>query len=181
MPGLRISRRSVLGSVGVVSLTSALTPQALAQTHHGEAVSGDSQLPVTESVFVARLDVGASQRAMVAGQRWAAIHGGEVAGPLLKGRIQQGRITWQVNAASQCVEITASFAVLCADGALIQVQDRSVHPLGASPATIAGLSTTPSLLDAAGEEMSAAGLLVGRLDAREFASGRVMLQVFRVV
>jgi hypothetical protein len=174
----RFSRRSVLGSVGAASVVPTITG--------GSAVASATALPFDNGVqvapaFVATLNVGRQIRNDASPRHFSApILGGEVTGVLLSGLIQPGRIEWTIDAASNTVELIASYAVLRADGALIQVKDRCVHAVAAAPAASAGIRTAPELLaDSAHVELPPS-VLVGMLDASGFADGRVSLRAFRI-
>ncbi len=99
---------------------------------------------------------------------------------MLAGAVQSGRVEWTVDAASQLVHITAHYAVLCLDGQLVEVRDRSVHPQAIKPASISRLNTAPEIISG-GEQQDPAPLLVGLLDASGFSAGQVTLRAFRVV
>ncbi len=147
------------------------------------AAPGHDPLAVrTELAFEGEIHTGPQLRASAAaGQFSAAILGGEISGPLLTGKVQSGRIDWSIDAASQTMQVTASYAVLRPDGVLVQVKDRSVHPQGIAPAASNRLQTAPEISPEGAHQDQPACLLVGLLDASDFAAGQVRLRAFRVV
>lgn len=174
----RFSRRSVLGSVGAASVVPTIPG--------GSAVASATALPIDNGVqiapaFVATLNVGRQIRNDASPRHFSApVLGGEVTGPLLTGSVQPGRIEWIIDEASNTVELIASYAVLRADGALIQVRDRSMHAVAAAPAASADIRTAPELhADSAHVELQPS-VLVGMLDASGFTEGRVSLRAFRI-
>jgi hypothetical protein len=173
MSGMRLSRRSLLGSVGAASITPALPAVAR------DGTASLPGLPQTEPAFEGTLLTGPQKR-MAAGQYSAAIVGGVFTGPLLAGTVHSGRIDWRIDAASEAMHVTASYAVLRQDGVLVQVKDRSVHPQAIRPAMSTRLRTAPEIISDGGEQ-EPAPLLVGLLDASGFSSGQVSLRAFRVV
>jgi hypothetical protein len=171
MASARITRRAMLGSAGAASLSPVLPASA-----------PDSQAPHTRLAFAADVSVGAAE--IVAGQpgrRWSAVLGGNIHGPLLSGAVQGGRIDWHVDALSQSVEISARFGVLGRDGRLLEIRDRAVFPGSSLPASMTRIVTAPLLLEAAETVPAAPALLVGRLDASQFARGVVHLDAFEVL
>jgi hypothetical protein len=93
--------------------------------------------------------------------------------------VQAGRIEWSVPAAGAPVEVTTQLLVACADGSLVEVQDRGVLPADADPASHAAIPTRPELTGGR-EEPDVPVLLVGRLDASELGKGILKLQAFEV-
>jgi hypothetical protein len=169
----------VLASVGAASVSPVLLG-ATRTSHHADA----GQLPEvrTELAFEGRILTGPQQRSTDSPFRYAAaILGGEIAGPLLAGKVQSGRIEWSVDAASHIMQVTARYAVLRQDGGLVQVTDRSVHPQAIAPAAISRLQTAPEISAEGEHHGQGAYLLVGLLDASQFAAGQVTLRAFRVV
>jgi hypothetical protein len=172
MEQTRFSRRTVLGSVGAASIAPTLP---------GDDDECARVAVHTEPAFTGTILVGPQLRGTSPTHFSAAILGGEVSGPLLQGQVLPGRIEWTIDAGSQTMQLSASYAVRCADGLLVQVRDRSVHGGAAAPAAGKGLRTAPEL-HTDGEHGGLAGsLLVGVLDASGFSAGQVMLRVFRVV
>jgi hypothetical protein len=172
MEQTRFSRRTVLGSVGAVSVAPALP---------GDGDESARLSVHTEPAFAGTIFVGPQQRGTSQAHFSAAILGGEVSGPLLQGQVLPGRIEWTIDAGSQTMQLSASYAVRCADGSLVQVRDRSVQGAAAAPAAGKSLRTVPEL-HADGELGGLSGsVLVGVLDASGFSAGQVMLRVFRVV
>lgn len=179
---MRITRRSVLGSVGAVSLSPALTAHALTGPVDAALQPDDSPPVRSVPAFDAHLVVGPARRSAAdPASGWAPVTGGEVTGSVLRGVVLPGRVEWHVDHASQCVEIRARFSVLRADGVRVEVRDRAVYPSAVAPGAVVGLCTAPELLDAATEQPVSPMLLVGRLDASGFDAGRVSLRAFRVV
>jgi hypothetical protein len=175
MASARISRRSVLGSVGAASLTPGLLSPETAQA----SLRADQIIdaPGVRPAFAAELALGAIIAQQGApSQLWAAIQGGSVTGRLLCGAVQQGRIQWRSDPAAGLLEVTTSFTVLRDDGTLVEVQDRGVAPAsGETPAAVA-ICTAPVLLQ--GGLPAPAALLVGRLDPANVATGVLRLHVF---
>ena len=172
----------MLGSVGAVSMSPTLLATGSAGAA-AAAASGQTPSAVqTELAFVGVFRMGPQQRgADASAARSAAILGGEVTGPLLQGEIQPGRIEWQLDAAGESVQISAHYAVRRPDGALVQVSDRSVHPVATRPAAATGLRTAPQIsMDDVPAGQSPC-LLVGVLDASGFSAGQVTLRAFRLV
>lgn len=175
MPGIQLSRRSLLGSVGAASIAPAL-PAAV-----GDPALQSPDLPQARPAFEGRLLTGPQQRISQSPARYsAAILGGDLTGPLLAGAVQSGRIEWTVDPESQAMHISAHYSVLRLDGQLVEVRDRSVHPQAIRPASITRLNTAPEIISSGGQQETAS-LLVGMLDASGFSSGQVTLRVFRVV
>lgn len=104
---MRVTRRWLLGSVGVVSVLPALA-------HAGGA------LPAASSPFEMVLRLGVAQPGP-GNHRWARISAGLVAGDL-QGHVQSGRIDWHVDPASGAAEAMATCSVRCADGRLVQLR-----------------------------------------------------------
>lgn len=171
MASARITRREMLGSAGAASLSPVLP-----------AAAHDSLAPHTRLAFAAHISVGAAETVTgQPGRRWSAVLGGNIHGPLLSGAVQGGRIDWHVDALSRSVEITARFGVLGRDGRLLEIRDRAVFPGSSLPASMAGIATTPLLQEQADTVPAAPALLVGRLDASQFAQGIVHLDAFEVL
>lgn len=171
----------MLASVGAVSVSPALFGGAGADT---SLVANRREHPDvrTELAFEGQIRTGPQQRSSAAPAQFsAAILGGEISGPLLAGKVQSGRIEWSIDAASQTMQVTARYAVLRHDGVLVQVNDRSVHPQGIAPAASARLQTAPEISTEGEHQDQPACLLVGLLDASDFAAGQVKLRAFRVV
>ncbi len=180
MRDVRVTRRSVLGSVGAVSVSSSLTAQAVG-ADAGAFLSATAP-PRTAPAFDAVLKVGRAQRSAAGATLASApILGGEIAGPLLSGEVLPGLVEWRIDAPSQSMEVCARFSVRREDGVMVEVRDRAVIPAATAPAAAAGLCTAPELLDAASEMPASPELLVGRLDATRFGSGVVVLRAFRIV
>lgn len=169
----------MLGSVGV----AVVVPSTFA----GNAVASATTLPFDNGVqvelaFIANLLVGRQLRNGAAPVRFSApVLGGEVTGTLLSGQVQPGLVEWTIDERSNTVELVASYAVLRADGVLVQVRDRSMHPAAVAPAANAGIRTAPALQADSGHIDLPPSVLVGVLDASAFADGKVSLRAFRVV
>lgn len=176
-----LTRRSLLASAGAASVSPVLFGSAPGDVGAAPAAGGDPEVH-TEPAYEGHVRTGAQQRSgMAPGHYWAPILGGELTGALLAGAVQSGRIDWSIDAASQTMQIAAQYAVLRADGVLVQIKDRSVHPQAIRPIATARLQTAPELVceGATGQEFAC--LLVGLLDVSQFASGQVKLRAFRVV
>lgn len=172
-----ITRRSLLGTAGAASLTPVLLKDADACTGQQLAPA----VPNAARAFTARLGVGTASRVGAQpGLHHASIRGGEITGPLLNGKVQGGRVQWHVDAARGQVEITARFAVLRADGMLLEVRDSARYPATSLPAVTGPIASAPVLMETAGELPATPALLVGRLDASQFANGVVLLHAFEV-
>jgi hypothetical protein len=172
---MRLSRRSLLGSVGAASISPALP--ALAR----DSAAPAAEFPATTPAFEGRLLLGPQKRLTQFPARYAAaVLGGEFSGTVLAGVVQTGRVEWTVDADSQSMQISAQYAVLRQDGELVEVRDRSVHPRAVKPASIARLQTAPEIGSAGGLQEPPL-LLVGLLDASGFSKGQVTLRAFRVV
>jgi hypothetical protein len=172
-----ITRRSLLGTAGAASLAPVLPKDANACTGQQLAPA----MPHATPAFTVRVEVGAANRVGTQpGLHHAFIHGGDVTGPLLNGKVQGGRVQWHVDAANGQVEITARFAVLRADGMLLEVRDCARYPASSLPAASGPIATAPVLMETAGELPATPALLVGRLDASQFANGVVLLHAFEV-
>jgi hypothetical protein len=161
----RITRRAALGSIGAAGMFPAFAP----------AISGSGPRRNQPALEVA-LRIGQPQSG-VAGRRHALIHGGTVAGTLMQGSVQSGRLEWLVDPASGAVEAAASMLVLRADGVLVELRDRTVHAAAPVQAGLPGVCTAPRLFDAHGASLPHA-LLAGRLDASGLARGVVTLRAF---
>jgi hypothetical protein len=180
MPRMRITRRAVLGSVGV-SLSSSLTAPAAASLALASRAGDPQLLPQARRAFAARLEVGSTEQLRGArAQRWANIHGGAIDGPHLTGVVQGGRIDWSTDAAGESVEITARIIVRSHDGRMVEIRDRAVYPAAGAGSPGAALCTAPELVEPAGEPPVSPALLVGRLDVSDLHQGVVRLLAFEV-
>lgn len=161
----RITRRSVLGSIGAAGMFPVLA-QAIAP----------GAPRVERPLLQAGLRIGEPQ-AGEAGWRHATILGGSMIGGLLQGEVQSGRIEWLVDPASGAVEVAASMQVLRSDGARIELRDRSSAAGADHQHGMPGVPTAPRLFDAAGVPLPQP-MLAGRLDASLLAQGAVTLRAF---
>jgi hypothetical protein len=172
-----ITRRSLLGSAGAASLTPVLLNDT--DTCTGQPLQPAA--PKAAPAFTARIAVGAGSRiSFQPGLRHASILGGEITGPLLNGTVQGGNVQWHIDAANGQVEIAARLVVLRSDGVLLELRDIARYPADSLPSATASIATTPVLMETAGELPATPALLVGRLDASQFANGVVLLHAFEV-
>lgn len=161
-----VTRRAVLGSVGAAAMFPPLAQATLAS------------LPAsTRPVLEAWLQTGAPQSGQY-GRRHARVHGGAVTGSLMRGTVQSGRLDWLVDPASGAVEVTARVQVLSADGALIELRDRTAPAVAAGFAAQPGWPTAPELFEAASGKSVTDQPLAGRLDTAAIARGLVRLRAF---
>lgn len=161
----RITRRSALGSISAAGMFPAFASAITA---------GASRR--TEPALQVTLRIGQPQSGSAA-WRHALIHGGTVAGALMRGSVQSGRIEWLVDPASGAVEAVANVLVLREDGVLVELRDRTVHAGRDAPADVPGLSTAPQLFDESGQSLQLPAL-VGRLDASALPLGLLTLRAF---
>jgi hypothetical protein len=175
MASVRISRRSVLGSVGAASLAPGLLSPTPSQARlRAEEVEG---VPGIEPAFAADLALGPiTPQQGAPSQLWAVIQGGTVTGRLLRGAIQHGRIEWRRDPVAGLVEVTTRFTVLREDGRLVEVQDRGVGPASGEASANVAVCTAPVLMEAG--HPAPAALLVGRLDPTNVATGVLSLHAF---
>lgn len=179
MASTRVTRRTVLGSVGAASLAPALTATDAAARVRAEAAwPAESAAPHPHLAFAAQLQLAMHAGTSQTGAHWAAITGGEAAGPRLSGRVQGGRIDWRCDA-SGATQVMLCIAVQGADGSIVEVRDRGIC---AGPGLHAGaaISTAPQLFGAAGELPDAPAVLVGRLDTTQLDQGVLRLLAFEV-
>lgn len=109
MRDTRISRRSLLGAVGAVSLMPELVGAHAVSPSSGNAADFEMLLRLEPA------EAGAGNH------RWARIADGLVSGGALPGRIRAGRIDWLVDPASGAVEATATCRVECTDGTVAEM------------------------------------------------------------
>lgn len=173
MTGTRVSRRSMLGSVGAASLAPTLL-QASVPDRADQALS-----PRTSPAFVAHVQVGALTR-LQDGSCWAPVTGGSVGGRRLTGRVQGGRIDWPVPSPGVPGEVTARLQVTCDDGRRVELHDRGLQPAGAHASGHVLINTTPQVVEEAGEWVARPALLVGRLDLAQLGKGILKWRVFEV-
>ena len=159
-----MTRRTLLGSISAAGLFPSFATATTAAASH-------AAVPALEI----GLRIGQPQSGL-AGWRHAAIHGGSVAGALMQGRVQSGRLEWLVDPASGAVAVVARVQMRRDDGVLVELCDRTTHA-GADGSDFPGLTTAPQLLDAAGASLPHP-VLAGRLDASGFARGVVTLRAF---
>lgn len=174
----RITRRSVLGSVGAATLSPALV--APVDSHAGLVADAfpDGAQPAGRPAFVVQLRIGSRQCTDGSGGgHWAPILGGEITGPQLRGQVQAGRVDWQVHPAGDSVELTTRASVLTHDGRLLELRDRGICPVSGSHE----VCTSPQLLELSPDGLAAPQpLLVGRLDTNNQAAGALRLLAFEV-
>ena len=98
MKGTRVSRRSMLGSVGAASLSPALLQASISEST-ARFVQQSALQPLAQPFFVVRIEVG--QATLTEGDsRSAPVTGGVLQGSRLAGRIQGGLIAWRASAGS---------------------------------------------------------------------------------
>lgn len=108
----RLTRRSLLGAVGAASLSSTSLAAAAASL---PAASHDGvQLQLVVELHPAQAGAG--------NHRWARIARGLVGGSELRGRIEAGRVDWQVDPASGAAEAVAHCRVRSADGSVVELR-----------------------------------------------------------
>lgn len=110
MSEVQFSRRSLLGAVGAVSLTSS-SLAAAASLPEGAATGGSLELV---------LRLGPAQPG-TGNHRWAPIASGLAQGEGMLGWVRSGRVDWQVDPASGAAEAVATCSVERADGKLVQL------------------------------------------------------------
>lgn len=175
MAGTRISRRSMLGTVGAASLAPALL-QASASASGTDPRPDPASLPHASPLFVARLQVGAC--ATDGAISHAPITGGELHGHALQGVVQGGRIEWQRQASGLAVAVR--FAVRRADGTLAEISERGLQ---ADCCDIAGAGSISTVAEAPGPDSDSPAtpaLRVGRLDVTRLSQGVARLLAFEV-
>lgn len=160
-----MNRREMLGSVGGFCLLPVFA---------GARAEVTPRQP--QPAFDVLLRLGAAQGG-AGNHRWARVLGGEISGSLLRGRVRGGRMDWHVDPASGAVAVATSMTIRRADGARVELRDRTAHAADELP-ELPGLRTAPELFDAAGRPLLAPLSLAGRLDARDFARGTVSLRVY---
>jgi hypothetical protein len=159
-----MTRRTLIGSIGAAGL---FPPFASASTGHAPqfpSAALDIELHVCEPLSGA------------GSWRHAVIRGGTVAGGLMRGVVQSGRLEWLVDPASGAVEIAARVHLLRDDGTPVELRDRTVHRTNLLMG-LPGVSTAPQLLDAAGR-LFPHHPLAGRLDPTDLGRGVVRLRAF---
>lgn len=170
MTGTRVSRRSVLGSVGAASLSPALLQASISES---------ALHPLALPAFQARIEVG-QPTGTDGNSHWAPVTGGVIRGQRLAGRVQGGRIDWRTGAGGGPVEVTACFQVLCEDGRLVEVQDRGLQAAEMDAPAGTVMTTTPELSGDVGEWCARPALLVGRMDTSQLGKGVLKLHAFEV-
>ena len=160
-----ITRRTVLGSVGAVTLF----PQWAGAVHSPEP-------HVPQPVLQISLGIGAP-RSGRHGWRRAQVRTGLATGSLLQGLVRQGQIAWLVDPASGAVQVAADMVLVRRNGALVRLRDRSAHAC-AVPFGYPGVPTAPELFDAAGRALESPGPLAGLLDASGLGRGLIQLRAF---
>jgi hypothetical protein len=160
-----MTRRTLLGSVAAATLLPRLAAGVTSP-------SPDTATPAMQvSMRLGEPLVG------MHGWRRAVVLAGLVQGSLMQGKVQSGQLQWLVDPASGAVEIAIDMLLVRADGAMIQLRDRSAPAVAAPSAAWPGLPTAPALFDAAGMQLSPVGL-AGRLDASALGRGLVWLRAF---
>lgn len=171
MAGTRVSRRSMLGTVGAAALAPALV-----QASPGRPLNG-APLPHASPLFAAQLEVAALVRE-VAGAH-VAITGGTLRGRALAGVVVQGgHIQWQPQVRGMAV--TVRFGVRLADGSLVEVCERGLLADCNDITDAAVISTVPEPPGPDSEAPASPALRVGRLDATRLQQGMVRLVAFEV-
>jgi hypothetical protein len=160
-----MNRRELLGAVGAVSLLPA--SEVFAATPPARVA------PALE----AALRIGPAQSG-AGNHRWAQVVDGTVAGSVLQGVVQSGRLDWHVDPASGAVSATTRVQVLRSDGVLVELRDRTTHAGTDRLAALPGWSTAPELFEAASGRPVTAGPLTGRLDTADLGRGVVRLRAF---
>src|SRR5688572_11898785 len=141
MARARISRRSLLGSVGAASLAPGLLTPMPSEARLAQHPAGE---PGVQPAFAAELVLGVlAPEGEVPQQLRAVIHGGSVTGRLLRGTVQHGTVGWRSDPVAGLTEVTARFTVLREDGRLVEVQDRGVCPGNAEASTTLAICTAP--------------------------------------
>lgn len=171
MAGTRISRRSMLGTVGAATLAPVLVNAG------ARAVPATAGSPEVQPAFSGNLTVGTIERDGAV-LRAASIAGGTLHGSRLAGAVHGGRIEW-LPRADGSHEVQLRFHVQCADGHQTEVFQRTVLAPGADPQGCWPVNAvTESLADDGAP--AAAALLVGRLDATRLQQGLLTLLAFEV-
>src|SRR5688500_7470756 len=117
MARARISRRSLLGSVGAASLAPGLLSPTPSEARLAQDSAGAPQL---QPAFAAELALGVpALDGAVPQQMRAEIQGGSVTGRLLRGTVQHGTVGWRSDPVAALTEVTARFTVLREDGRLV--------------------------------------------------------------
>lgn len=171
MAGPRVSRRSVLGTVGAASLAPVLPRPASARLGEGTAGVPPAAVPA----FHAELTLSGTASLQSAGM--ALIAGGRVAGRLLAGEVEAGQLQWHRHPAG--LEVALAVAVRCADGRRVELVGRGVladADLRRRPV----LNTNAELLALDGGLPACPTLLVGRLDLGRLGEGATSLLTYEV-
>lgn len=170
MAGTRISRRSMLGTVGAASLAPVVNAGARAEV----ATAGS---PEVQPAFAGNLTVGAIERDGTV-LRAASITGGTLHGSCLAGAVHGGRIEW-LPRTDGSHEVQLRFHVQGADGHQTEVVQRTVL---APDADLQGCWPVNAVTEPLGDDGVPAGaaLLVGRLDATRLQQGLLTLLTFEV-
>lgn len=176
MTGARVSRRSLLGSVGAVSLSPALEA-SIGDLSSFKATAPDSLSTVP--AFVARLEIGALN-IIDSQSRWAQITGGRVHGRRLDGTAQGGRVEWRSRDGGTMLEVSTQVLVKCTDGRLAEIHDRGLVAADETGCATAIISTIPELQGTREDGPGTPLMLVGRLDASRISDGILDLHAFEV-
>jgi hypothetical protein len=107
------------------------------------------------------------------------VRAGTAKGPHLSGDVLSGHVRWQTDAARSVVDVNVEMLVRCEDGRVVEVLDRSVHPVAARPDDLSRLASATELV-VAGEQDGLPVLFVGRMDASLLAAGSLTLSAFRI-
>lgn len=174
MAGTRISRRSMLGTVGAASLVPVLLK---ASDGPPAGSAPPDALPHAAPAYLARFRV--SPIAPHAAQpRAVAIIGGTVEGTRLSGVVESGSVEWQQYCDGMAV--TAHYSVRRADGSVVEVRERGMQSACTGIHGASGMSLVSELSGPDVETCALPALRVGRLDTTRLHQGEIRLLAFEV-
>jgi hypothetical protein len=170
MPRSRLSRRSVLASLGVTPVVSALA---------GASPSAGDAVPQTESVLSAVLNVSLVTPADAT--VGSAIILGGVAQGELAGAVQPGSLEWTRDPVRGVLQLAMRFELQARPGLRIHVADRATVVTPTECWAIP-FATTPELTVVDGASAACReAVYLGRMDASQIQSGQLRLTVHRVL
>jgi hypothetical protein len=168
----RITRRTLLGSVGAVSLAPALHAEIGSSSDNPRAAAPS---PHATAAFTLHLETGEAQAVAGSTDCWSAeVRGGRVTGLQLHGEVESGRIDFALDAEAGVVRASTRLIIRTPSGAHVELQDVAERTGRAKLQQLCGRCE----LMHGGVQRPA--LLVGRMDASALRSGKLSMSVFEV-